>query len=360
MKISYFPYDPDDNPYQQLFAGSLEAAGCQVLRIPPRKLFPLRYAAEFGGDLLQLDWPHDWYQGRNWVTKALKQLMYRDGLRVLRTVPVVWTAHNLRGHDSSDADYERCMIQMLLDVCDGVIVLSAASAALLRTEYQVPPKTAIQVVPHGHYIGRYRNTATRAEARRQLGLEESSRVILSLGRIQPYKGLEELVTVFGRVASAGDALLLAGRAVGLEYARHLHTVISAAARPGIRIELTDAFVPDDQLQVYFNACDVVALPFRRVLNSGSLLLAMSFGCPVVAPRTGSIPEVACTDAWFSYEPEDPSGLARAIRAALSHPNLSSLRSVVLDFTRQRYDWSDVGRGAVNLYSALLGRESAPV
>jgi beta-1,4-mannosyltransferase len=150
-------------------------------------------------DLLQLDWPHDWYQGRNAWTRALKQLMYRDGLRRLRKVPVVWTAHNLRAHDAPDAAFEHRMIQALIDVCDGVIVLSEASGALLRSEYRVPATTAVRWCRTATTSAATRTPSPAHEARERLGLPRRRAVVLSLGRLQPYKGLEELVAAFGEV-----------------------------------------------------------------------------------------------------------------------------------------------------------------
>jgi glycosyltransferase involved in cell wall biosynthesis len=351
--VGYFPYSPGSNPYQWLFARSLEAAGCRVLRIPPRKLLPLRFAASHDVDLLQLDWPHDWYQGRSAWTRLLKRAMYADGLRRLRGIPVVWTVHNLHAHDAPDAAYEKRMIQALVDVCDGIIVLSRASEGLLRQAYAVAPSTRVELIHHGHYIGCYPNVVSRDEARRRLGLQKSGRIVLSLGRLQPYKGLEELITTFPQVAEPGDVLLLAGRAVSSEYGRHLGERAHAASRQGIEIVIRDTLVPDDELQHYFNACDVVALPFRQVLNSGSLLLAMSFGCPVVAPRLGSIPEVACPQGWFGYDGADPDGLHSALRAALGGRDLTGLRAAVMEFTEGRYDWREIGRKTVNLYSSIL-------
>jgi glycosyltransferase involved in cell wall biosynthesis len=353
LTVGYFPYNPGANPYQRLFAEALESAGVVVQRIPPRKLFPLQHAAAQDVDLLQLDWPHDWYQGRNLWTRQVKRWMYRDGLRRLRRVPVVWTAHNLHAHDAANEVDEHRMIQALIDVCSGIIVLSNASAELLRTEYRVSPQTRVQGVHHGHYMDCYPNTVSREKARRFLGLPDEARVVLSLGRLQPYKGLEDLVDAFCSVAKDGDVLLLAGKSVSEDYTVRLRALGTARARPGIRVEVSGELVEGDELQIYFNACDLVALPFRKVLNSGSLLLAMSFGCPVVAPRMGSIPEVACPAGWFGYDPNDALGLHGALSQALAWPDLRAARRAVRAFTAARYDWGAVGKTSRALYDAIV-------
>lgn len=353
MKVGYFPFSPGCNPYQHLFASALEQAGVTVTRIPPHKLFPLQSAASYDIDLLQLDWPHDWYQGRNAWTRLLKRLMYRDGLRRLRRLPVVWTAHNLQAHDAADADHERRMIQALVDVCDGIIVLSNAAAELLCQEYRLAPKTQVQVVHHGHYMDAYPNTISREAARARLALPDHARVVLSLGRLQPYKGIEDLIAAFAGVASTGDVLMLAGKSISTDYTRKLHALAEPLRAKALRVDIGDEEIPEYELQVYFNACDLVALPFRQVLNSGSLLLAMSFGCTVVAPRSGSIPEVAYGPAWLGYEPQQPDGLLEALRQAMAVAADRNLRDKVMAFTRARYGWDIVGQRAVKMYHAIL-------
>jgi glycosyltransferase involved in cell wall biosynthesis len=355
LKVGYFPFNPGCNPYQHLFASALEQAGLTVTRIPPRKLFPLQSAASYDIDLLQLDWPHDWYQGRNAWTRLLKQLMYRDGLRRLRRIPVVWTAHNLQAHDAADADHERRMIQALVDVCDGIIVLSNAAAELLRQEYRLAPKTQVQVVHHGHYMDAYPNTISREAARARLALPDQARVLLSLGRLQPYKGLEDLIAAFDCIASPGDVLMLVGKSISSEYTRQLRALAEPLRSKALRVDIGDEEVPENELQVYFNACDFVALPFRRILNSGSLLLAMSFGCTVVVPHSGSIPEVAYGPGCFGYDPKQPDGLQAALQQAIAVAADQGLREKVMAFTRARRGWDIVGQSAVEMYHAILDR-----
>ena len=170
MKVAYGFYNPGFNPYQRLFAGALEAAGVDVLRVPPRKLFPLRQLGFRSADVIHLDWPHDLYTGRNALSTSLKRLMYADGIRLLKSQRLVWTAHNLIAHDAADPELERRMMQRLVEVCDGIVVMSRAAENELRTTFRVPERCLVRVIPHGHYIDVYPNTITREVARARLGL----------------------------------------------------------------------------------------------------------------------------------------------------------------------------------------------
>jgi glycosyltransferase involved in cell wall biosynthesis len=70
-------------------------------------------------------------------------------------------------------------------------------------------------------------------------------------------------------------------------------------------------VPDDELQVYLRAADVAAFPFRSVTNSGSVLLALGFGVPVVIP---DLPELAAIPATAATRYSGGvSGLADTLR-----------------------------------------------
>jgi glycosyltransferase involved in cell wall biosynthesis len=60
---------------------------------------------------------------------------------------------------------------------------------------------------------------------------------------------------------------------------------------------------------------VVVLPFRDILTSGSAILALSHGRPVIAPAMGCLPGTLPADATFLYDPDAEDALAGAIRAA---------------------------------------------
>ena len=203
----------------------------------------------------------------------------------------------------------------LFDVAGAVIVHCAAAVdglaealGLAATEL-----ARVHVIPHGHYVGRYPDTLTQAEARSRLGLTDDARVVAFVGWVRAYKGVVELIEAFGRVDDPSLRLVVAGRAVDAGYAERVRQ--AAASDERVRLEL--GFVPDDELQVYLRAADVVAAPFLEIFTSGSVLLAMSFGRAVIAPRRGCVVDTLDEAGGLLYDADEAGGLESALRAALT-------------------------------------------
>jgi len=366
ISVGCFPYAPGFNPYQRLITESIESAGAIVSRIPPAKWFPLHCAIAAETDILHLDWPHDWYNGKNAVIRFLKTCMYLQGLRGLRTKPVIWTAHNLIAHDSPNPKREHRMIQKLINQCQGLMVLSEASRKLLLAEYQIPKDVSIKKIYHGHYIDCYTNQITRKDARKKLGIASSEFVYLLPGTIKPYKGHVEAIDAFRSFSTESDTLLIAG---GGDY-RFIDELRTLAEKNTStirgKVKFLPGFIADEEFQNFYNAADITVLPFRQVLNSGSLLLAMSFGSPVIAPKMGSIPEIAMAEYFFGYSPSSNSESTTAnLATAMIHSkhkltqtvNTQLQKKQIIEFTKDKYDWKKAGVLLRDWYIKLLDKDA---
>ena len=269
------------NPYNALLYAALEQTGVRVLEWTGN-FCDLEHV-----DVLHLHWPESPLNlpdpsGINLVLEASR-------LARAQNVRVVWTAHNLRAHAGIHPNLEREFWDGFCSLLDGVIALSESSRLALLEAHPTLERVPITVIPHGYYRGVYPNTISREEARVKLNLPLEIPVLAFVGQLRAYKGIPELLAAFSKLE--GDVrLLIAGKPVPPEDAPHLETL--AARDPRVRLEL--GFVPDDRLQVFLNAADLIVLPYRQILNSGSALLALSFNRPLLAPAIGSLPELAQT------------------------------------------------------------------
>lgn len=262
----------------------------------------------------------------------------------LRGTRVVWTAHDLRPHDSADNRWAQRFYAAFARQADLVIALSQASADELHSLYPALRSTPTAVVPHGHYRDVYPDRREgKGEARKALGLPGGGRLLTFLGQVRPYKGVPALVRHFVAVAGPDDHLLIAGRPHQDWLGREIEG--AAAGRPNVHLRL--AHVPADDIDRVVRASDVIVLPYESILNSGSALLGLSFDRPVVVPAIGSLRELSDEVGSEWVRTYDGPFTADVVRAALSE----SLPEGRPDLTA--FEWSGIGQATVAAYRSVL-------
>ncbi len=194
----------------------------------------------------------------------------------------------------------------------------AQSEQVRRDFFTVLPAAdpgAVVLAPHPVYDfgapGRRR--PDRAAARAQLGLPAAARLVLFFGFIKPYKGVAHLIEATPRLRERyGEALqvLVVGDIYGERQSYH-----DLVERLGVRdvLRLVEGFVPDEAVEAYFCAADLVVLPYVSATQSGIVQIAYNYDKPVVTTRVGGLPEVVIEgETGFLVPPADPAALAGAI------------------------------------------------
>lgn len=132
-------------------------------------------------------------------------------------------------------------------------------------------------------------TASREEARRELGLSKAAFVILVYGSIGPSKGVAQLLAgVTDPSCRSGATILLAGR-VSDDLESLLATRAAASLRDSGRLVRLPGLLDDEQEWRAFRAADVAWLGYVGSHDmSGVLVQAGSIGLPVIASSEGLI------------------------------------------------------------------------
>jgi glycosyltransferase involved in cell wall biosynthesis len=117
----------------------------------------------------------------------------------------------------------------------------------------------------------------RDEARKKLNLKSGDRALLFFGLVREYKGLDILVEACSLLPENYRII-----AAGENYTdRNFDSP---------RLLWNNSFVPDNEVGTWFNAADIVVLPYRRATQSGIAQIALSFRKPMVVTRAGGLPE----------------------------------------------------------------------
>lgn len=272
-------------------------------------------------------------------------LAWRRGLKIVATIHDVESFHKKR--DKADA-------ALFLSSLDGVIVhneISREEVSRLVNERPV----ALTVIPHGNYIGYIGDPMSREEARKNLGLPRKGSVFLFFGQIKKVKGLEVALKALNMVIkkSPETVLLIAGK-MWKDDATIYQEMIQGYGLTN-NVAWHDGYVPQERVDWYYYASDAVVLPYRRIYQSGVLLMAMSYGLPVIASDLPGMREVIThDDNGYLFATGDHAALAERIAHLIQEPQTARMigergREYVLT----HHDWSIIGDKTVEFYRKVM-------
>lgn len=282
----------EQNPFLLVTKSHLEGLGAQTKWL--RRLDPVRITrlAPFYDILHLTNLPvapstpamlGDWLPEAGEVASRLSALLLarRLGLKIF------WTIYNEPSPMAAHEWLEWISRQGMFHLVDRIICPSMATRKVVTEWHASVDEGKLLHIPHHSFGAFYPKQVNRRQALDHLHLQPNGRVFICFGGIHPYKGLTDLIPLFGRSPLNEHTLIVAGSPSNKHYAATIEGLCSRF--PNVHPFLR--YIPTDEVQYFLQAADLFVMPFKEVLNSGSIMLAMSFGKPVIAPRVGSIPEV---------------------------------------------------------------------
>jgi glycosyltransferase involved in cell wall biosynthesis len=209
-------------------------------------------------------------------------------------------------------------------------------------DYGLPPERVV-AIPHGNeaIFEELRDPKVDgAGLRRELGLASDEPVLLLLGTLSHYKGIDLLLKAFARMAPRARLVLAGFPAADFDLPAH-----QALARElGIeeRVLWVPRYVESEEVAAWMGIASVAVFPYREVFQSGALAIAQTFGVPVVASAVGAMPE-AVGGSGLLVPPGDPEALAAALLSILDDPDLARrLGENARQDARERFAWERIG------------------
>lgn len=339
------------NPYHRLLYGALAKRGIEAVddaTLDARWLWRERNRVS----ILHFHWDKWYYESgsrrprfrelRSWARVA----RYAGLLALARILGyrIVWTVHEVVPHETRNPRR---------DVLAGTILAQVSHALMAHDSGTVERATRIlgaapgriAVVPHGSYVNVYPPGRAREDVRRELDLPPSAFVFLAFGHMRQYKRHDLLLDAFERIDDPDVALVVAGGRVwrirDLDWEKRMLERLHAAADRDPRIRLRLEYVPEDEVTELHSASDAAVLSRTDGWTSGSILLAMSQGLPVIAARRPAYEELLGNGvAGWLHDPGSTHSLAAAMSEAAARRDEAAARGREARRRAGRLDWRE--------------------
>lgn len=254
--------------------------------------------------------------------------------------------HNMIPHEQNILD--KILPPYFVKSMDGFIALSKSVVDDIgKFDKKDKPRT---FSPHPIY-DHYGIRLDRNEALQQLGLDHNCRYVLFFGLVRAYKGLDLLIDAFAdeKLRNSNIKLIVAG-----EFYQDENIYRKQISDLGIedKVIIHNEFIPDDKVNLYFSAADIVAQTYKSATQSGVTQIAFHFEKPMLVTNVGGLGEIVINGkSGYVVEPK-----ANEIADALSDFFEKSRSTEFIQAVRtekSKYAWNIMTGRIVELYGQTI-------
>lgn len=228
----------------------------------------------------------------------------------------------VQGSSAGKAMLMRAAEKAVYSRADLVITLSKAFAKVLEERYDIDPDR-IRIVPGAADLHRFVPASDRSVSRARLGWPDDRQVLITVRRLVPRMGLENLLTAMSMLREKHPRMLLYMIGKG-----PLTATLQAQIE---RLSLQDharllGYVPEDDLVTMYGAADLNVVPTLALEGFGLVAAeSLAAGTPALVTPVGGLPEVVGgLSRDLVLDSTSPEDIARGLDAFLSdHSRLPS-------------------------------------
>ncbi|ESP86935.1 glycosyltransferase [Candidatus Halobonum tyrrellensis] len=187
---------------------------------------------------------------------------------------VVLTVHDVKPHERSLVN--NALNRLIYLIADHFVVHSEENKHTLCSEYDIDTDR-VTVIPHPTIQNVPSSGVTTEEAKSFLGVPQEDDVLLLFGGIRDYKGIDILLRLLPDILERREdlTLLIAG-ACWDDWEKYERIIDEEGVRDHVKTRVE--FIPDDEIEYYFAASDLVVFPYRHFdAQSGVASVANFFG-----------------------------------------------------------------------------------
>lgn len=258
----------------------------------------------------------------------------------------IYTVHNVLPHSRTNSKLFKHIYQWVYRFPNVLVVHTKLAREQLITDFSVP-SNKIRLSSIGLNEEMPSSSIDFNDSRRRLGIRPDEKVILFFGKIDHYKGLDVLLSAYEMLPKAHFRLLIAGEFRDASCRKQILKQMEIN-RYREEIIFQEKFVPNEEVEVYFKAADVLCLPYRSITQSGLVFLAPRFGLPMVTSDVGSLREFVEGGLGLIASSNDANGLAKALLLFFDRQEEFQRQKIVKQ--AKKYSWKNICADLAPIYS----------
>lgn len=206
----------------------------------------------------------------------------------------------------------------------------------------------VHIIPHGNYVDFINKSTSKAAARKQLGLDSTQKYLLFFGQIKEAKGLDLVIKAMPNLPD-DIHLIIAGRPRRFDYTQYTKLIDNLGIRS--RVKEYIRFIENEERDLFFRAADVLVLPYRRIYQSGVLLMAMSHGLPTISSDLPANKEIITNGVTgLLFESENEVALSKAISQYFQEEHLiKDMQAAADKLVTLDYAWDNIALKYLNFF-----------
>ena len=316
---------------------------------------------------------YKWISGLRWVVGTLKSVLHArlQGISVfhlhifytnililfnlflvkLLFGKVVLTVHDVTSF--ADENESTIISKFIYNLTDIVLTHNAFSKNEIIKVTSISSSN-IYIIPHGNYTPFISIQNDKYNSKEKLNLPKDKTILLFFGMIKKVKGLEILLEAFKKVVDTNSdiVLLIAGKPWENDFDEYQKIIDRNNLSK--HIILHTKFIPHEDVEHYYCASDLVVLPYKKIYQSGVLMMTLSYERPALVSDLPPLIEVITdNENGFLFASEDEEDLTdKIIKIISDKENLEKVRLKGIETVNTKYGWDEIGRLTKKAYQTL--------
>ena len=244
----------------------------------------------------------------------------------------------------------------LLNKSDAIVVPTYQEKENLILNYKT--ENNIYIVSPGVDLEKFKSK-NKFESREKLRLSQTSKILLSVGRLEPLKGYDVLINALSFLDTSDDfdvqLLIIGGDG---KSKKELERLNSLKLKYGLSKRVNFLGVIDhDKLPLYFSAADVFVMPSAHETFGIAALEASACNLPVIAPQVGGLKSVVkhAQTGFLSDSNRCPESLMHYLEILLKNEPLREQFGINSRSHALNYSWKKSSTDLISVFEDVLSK-----